>query len=320
MDNILLITPDFFGYYKDITNELINQNYIVDWYSDRPNSNLIGKMIIRLNKKLMRSKVIKYIDKIINENDKDYKYVVIILGQSFIIDDIKRLKAKYKNAKFVYYNWDSVDVFEEILTLSTEFDSVMTFDPFDAKKYKFTFLPLFYSDEFKNLINKNELFDYLYIGTAKPGKIENINKILKMINQKKIFFHMYIQSRLVFIYYYFTNKEFRMTKTNFYKYNKISRKSLLEYMRNSKIIIDIPQKNQKGLTMRTFEVLASNKKLITTNSDIANYDFYSRDRILIFTSRTNIYDIDEFYKTNLESDFNMDKYHIKNWVKRLLED
>lgn len=49
----------------------------------------------------------------------------------------------------------------------------------------------------------------------------------------------------------------------------------------SKAVIDSPQSGQRGLTMRTLEVLGSNRKLITTNGDIVNYDFYDPANIFV---------------------------------------
>ncbi|MGE4514729.1 MAG: hypothetical protein AB7E26_13095, partial [Chryseobacterium sp.] len=56
---------------------------------------------------------------------------------------------------------------------------------------------------------------------------------------------------------------------------------------------------QNGLTIRTFEVLASGKKLITTNSDITNYPFYSPENILVI-DRENIQMNPEFFKIDFK--------------------
>lgn len=48
------------------------------------------------------------------------------------------------------------------------------------------------------------------------------------------------------------------------------------------ILVDINQKGQSGLTRRPIEALLWNKKLVTNNKDIVNYDFYSPDNIFIY--------------------------------------
>lgn len=48
------------------------------------------------------------------------------------------------------------------------------------------------------------------------------------------------------------------------------------------IVVDINQKGQKGLTRRPIEALLWNKKLVTNNRDIVNYDFYRPENIFVY--------------------------------------
>lgn len=48
------------------------------------------------------------------------------------------------------------------------------------------------------------------------------------------------------------------------------------------ILVDINQKGQSGLTRRPIEALLWNKKLVTNNKDIVNYDFYRPENIFIY--------------------------------------
>ncbi|MTD01286.1 hypothetical protein GKS16_03215 [Streptococcus uberis] len=67
--------------------------------------------------------------------------------------------------------------------------------------------------------------------------------------------------------------------------------------------------------MRTIEMLGMNKKIITTNSDIKNYDFYHPNNISII-NRDSI-EIDPNF---LNSEYEpidkevYDKYSLKNWI------
>ena len=62
------------------------------------------------------------------------------------------------------------------------------------------------------------------------------------------------------------------------------------------------------------------KKLMTTNKEIANYDFYNPNNILILTAETQAEDIKVF----LQSPFFpypkhiVDNYEIKTWIKQFL--
>ena len=58
-------------------------------------------------------------------------------------------------------------------------------------------------------------------------------------------------------------------------------KNVYEIYDQAKCVIDIESAKQCGLTMRTIEMIGLRKKLITTNKDIVNYDFYHEDNILV---------------------------------------
>jgi hypothetical protein len=54
-----------------------------------------------------------------------------------------------------------------------------------------------------------------------------------------------------------------------------------EVFARSKCVIDIQRTGQSGLTMRTFEALASGAVLVTTNEAIRNEPFYDPVRVVI---------------------------------------
>lgn len=100
----------------------------------------------------------------------------------------------------------------------------------------------------------------------------------------------------------------------------IPREKALGKMKDSTIMIDIQRPEQVGLTFRVFESLGYRKKLITTNKDVVNYDFYNPNNILVLDPE-NIKIPESFleseYQEVPEEIFN--KYQIKNWVKKILE-
>jgi hypothetical protein len=89
-----------------------------------------------------------------------------------------------------------------------------------------------------------------------------------------------------------------------------------ELIQKAKIIVEIQRTEQVGLSFRIFEALGHRKKLITTNKDIVNYDFYHPQNILV-VDENNI-EISEDFVTSpyVEIDETiLSKYKIENWVK-----
>ena len=114
-------------------------------------------------------------------------------------------------------------------------------------------------------------------------------------------------------------REFRNTNERDFSFVKMNVKDISHIVDRSKVILDIEHPKQVGLTMRTIEMIGMNKKIITTNKDIVNYDFYDPENILVI-SRQNPMIPSSFF----ENDYKpvkkevYDKYDIENWINDVL--
>ena len=102
-------------------------------------------------------------------------------------------------------------------------------------------------------------------------------------------------------------------------HNPLSYYENLKMVANSKILIDLHHENlHNGLSFRIFESLGYNKKIITTNKAVKNYDFYN-------TNNIHIIDDEQELELFLNSDFITidlrikEKYSFTNWIKNILE-
>ena len=89
---------------------------------------------------------------------------------------------------------------------------------------------------------------------------------------------------------------------------------------NSKCVIDVENAGQHGLTMRSIEILGLKRKLITTNKDIKNYDFYNSSNVFILDRKNPVMDM-EFFNVPyqmLEDDM-YKKYSLENWIFEVLK-
>ena len=96
---------------------------------------------------------------------------------------------------------------------------------------------------------------------------------------------------------------------------------VLEYLKKTRIIVDIHKFGiQDGLTFRVFESLYLNKKIITTNADIKNYDFYNPNNIAIISPEEPITIPDDFFISSYEKIPNKiyENYLFSNWIKEIL--
>ena len=82
----------------------------------------------------------------------------------------------------------------------------------------------------------------------------------------------------------------------------------------SKAILEINQKGQSGMTLRTMEALFFRKKLITNNAMIANEEFYNGNNIFIL-GKENLDDIGDFLAKPYDeaADRFRDKHTVDAW-------
>lgn len=316
MKKCLLIAPLFNNYYKDIIVQLNHLGYEVTFSRDQVSDSTFTFVLKRISKKYIRKKTTSYVKKNILIHENKFDLVIVILAYSFSEYDIKIIKEHFNNARFVYYTWDSVSNFPIIKTFFKYFDKVFSFDKKDCVLYGLDFLPLFY---IKKVSKKVIKYDYALIMSLYPSKVISYLNVIRDIPEKlNGFVYVVVKSKLFFLYYKIRYlKTFKSITRKEVRFKPLKRDNVYKVFENSNVVIDLPLKNQNGLTIRTFESLALGCKLITTNINIKDYDFYDEEKIIILDK--NITLSKAFFKTICENVFDdKGKYSIENFVKELL--
>ena len=320
MKKMLMIAPKFYNYHEIIKNGFEKAGFEVDYFDDRPDSSFMTKVLVRINKRLIAGKINRYFKRILStiQNIK-YDVVFVLYGQSFTKKMIDKLREKQKSARFIFYMYDPISSQPDRLEFSKAFDDCYSFDSEDCKRYvNFHLLPLFYS--FKDFPKTVAEYDACFVSTMMPGKYQKSKAIIQQLEKAnyKVYKFQFIQSKLVYRYFKLKSKDFRGSKSNEFSYKRISNKEANEIISKSKIVIDCQKDGQSGLTIRTFETLSANKKLITTNESIINYDFYKPENIYVFRGTIDFEDV--FFKKEyvpLEEKIK-EKYSINSWISKIL--
>ena len=79
-----------------------------------------------------------------------------------------------------------------------------------------------------------------------------------------------------------------------FTFKKISYNKVQTLVATSKVILDIHNPFQKGLTQRPFDALGNGKGLITTNANIKKEYFYDENVIHVLNRKNPIINIDIF--------------------------
>lgn len=317
---ILFISPEFFNYEKHITHQLLKLGTHVDFYNERPSNSLLTKGLIRVKKNFLTKKINAYYQKILSEiKDKKYDFFLLIKGETIPSFFLEKFRESQPNCKMIYYNYDSFEEYPNLLNLLPYFDKKITFDHRDAQKYQLDFLPLFYTDNYrKNSSQENKLkYTLSCIGSIHTDRYSVASKVKQIIEDKgfSTFIYFYAPSRITLLLKKIFDKNFKNFNLKYIKYKSLSEKEIKTLYEQSEIILDICKPFQNGLTMRTFETLALEKKMITTNENIVHYPFYHPQNIWVI-HRDNIQIPNEFLESKyIEIDAKIvENYSLNSWI------
>lgn len=322
-EKVLFISPAFFGYELSIKNAILENGYEVDYFDERPSNNALMKALVRGQKKLLNVILNKHFKKIQDYiKDKKYDYFLLIKGEvvpeNFILD----FKKNNPTAKLIYYTYDaSNNNSKNGLYIQKFFDTCYSIDFNDVKENPNLKLKhLFYSKDFvqqESEKTKNRKYDISFVGTLHSNRYEVMQKTFSKF--KKSYLFLFSQAKWWFIYNKLINKEYKNIKMSTISFTKLNLSEVANIFKSSNSVLDIQRYGQAGLTMRTFEVLASGAILVTTNENIKKAEFYDEDKI-VFISDEEITEekvkiIESKIEINNYDSSKLEKYFVNNWVK-----
>lgn len=297
----------------------------VDYYSERPNQNTLTKVLIRINRNLISSRVDKYHERILEETkNNEYDIIFFIRCEAFSRETINKFRQYHPNARMVVFFWDSFVYNKNSEKVYDLFDRAFAFEKADAMRFGISFLPLFYYDSYSELPKRKDYkYKTLFIGTLHSDRFRIVTNIQEWLNEKgfKNYSWFYLPSKWLFYQMFLEDKKIKFRDRKVLKYKILSLGEMQSLYADSEIIIDVQSPKQIGLTMRTFETLGARRKLITTNKDIVSYDFYNPNNILVI-DRESIH-IPEAFVTEPYQDIDdiiYKKYSLTSWLKTVLLD
>ena len=194
---------------------------------------------------------------------------ILTLKGDFIDPSYLQQFKKYTDKSIAVYN-DNIARYPKIKGTLKCFDEVYSFEKEDCLKYglKFTTNWIYNTTQADN---ENTKFDFdVFNITTKDRRLPIIQSIARELKSKQLRYKIMVFS-----------KNTATDDTIEYISKKVPLNEVNNYIGNSKSVLDINREGQVGLSFRIFESLGLHKKLITTNSDIVNYDFYNPQNILV---------------------------------------
>ena len=206
----------------------------------------------------------------------------------------------------IIYLWNAIDAPLENIPADWE---IWTFDIGNAERFGYKYGGTFYPME-NNVRNDGVYFikyDVFFAGLDK-GRRACIEELEMTFDKLGITYRMDLMSRSV--------RQLLFDRYVMYKpYAEI-----IKCIKQSRAILEISKKGQKGLTLRVLESLRYKKKLITNNSNIVRYKFYTPKNIFIL-GRDDMSALPSFINgPYLPIEFDTEEYDIARWLDRILAD
>lgn len=307
---VLIIAPFAFGYTEHIQKAL-QQYETIDaeiLYLDQPAfqykntlhkaQNFFSKLVF--GKNLKKTFVT---DRIKSELQKLGKQDEIFIIRPDVLNDDLLHSIKNYTKKFIAYYYDSTRRFPRKVDIIPMFDKIYSYDRLDVETYNLSFLTNYIFEESNHNENEYQFFN-ISTNDYRFPLLENLAKYLKQ-HKWSYNIQVYNGSEMPAEYVEIITTQKSITEVS-------------ELIQKAKIIVEIQRTEQVGLSFRIFEALGHRKKLITTNKDIVNYDFYHPQNILV-VDENNIKITEDFVTSPyLEIDETiLSKYKIENWVKSI---
>ena len=315
MPNLLFIAPDTANIYEVILDgfKSFTPNIEFDFMlSTVPRykykntgekiSNFLSKTFLNRNKKDTYEREI--IQKRLENLKEQYDAIFFIHPDFFTDSELRFLKSKTNN--FIAYYWDAMSFFPRKKKIMPFFDKIYSFDTEDCRKYNLELLTNFYYYEPEPAAVENTLF---CISHLEKRRYELFNSMGKYLEENSINFR------------FMTRQSVEKLKSQYIEYMKesIPYPEMLKLLNHYAVILDIAKPNQAGLSFRIFESLGMNKKIITNNKAVMEYDFYNPNNILVIDF-DNINIPKSFFETPFEpiDEAIKQQYHLRSFIWRVV--
>ena len=340
-NRVLFIGPTYMDIYLDVIAEFERQGYEVDFIKERQRNNdpfSVRYEFFRPHLGIERQKA-EYWKNLLQQPQYAgcYDLLFVIDGQGLHASLFDILLERNPNMQCVNYLFDTTYGVYHFEYFFDRFDQIFTFDLGESRKYGIGFLPIYWvaSD---NSVEVNEKYVMFGFGAYNPNRFEVFTHLSEYCREEQLpaFIHLFekMKSReWVYVIKQLMRRliglRAHMPLSHYHSPiitdRTLSPTDFRRFIYQSRVTIDTHPAHQDGLTARFMWALGAKKKIITTNSNICQYDFYSPEQIFVLKGNDDIEqesDINLFINSNSqipeEKKKIIERYRIDNWMRTLL--
>ena len=227
--------------------------------------------------------------------------LIVFLDYGFDMEMARRVRP-FTNAKIVLFFWNHFKAEHEAMLKQAQdepaIDEIYHFDFLEAKELGLKHNSSFYSKhmDFSSSEPKTDLF----FGATNNGRKERAEKYKQEFTKRGV-----------------TTNYFILPLRGNEQPGYLTYEEYLKKTGESRGILELLREGQQGVTLRTFESMYFQKKLVTDNQAIAHYQFYHSENIFLLQER-DLDELPEFLHTPFQpipSEL-LEFFDAENWAKR----
>jgi len=243
-------------------------------------------------------------------------YAFIIRPDGYPLEFIEAIRKKTK--LLVAYQWDGMARFPESYGYVSLFDRFFVFDGQDLHLSGVLPLTNFCPDPAylaRCADKKAPSSDVFYAGHFNRFNLDPLDQIVRSCESlgHRVLYHLFAGGQ------HFTDNDpynpHRLEVTD----RRLMYGDYLGYVHKTKVLIDLLHPIHEGLSFRAMEATCLDKKLITNNKRIREYDFYRPANVFVWNGDRD--DLAAFLQAEREPlpDSIKKKYGFRNWLQNLLD-
>lgn len=281
---VLVMSPRFFGYERAIAEAIQSLGAHTTVVLDKPSNTIWTKAATRVSPSLVASRMTNYIRSLAYQYGRDsFDEIIVIKGEALHAEAVHLLRSSFPRARCIYYNWDSLRNYPHLTDILPMFDASFSFDAKDcASINRLTHLPLFYTDEYRDLPTAEPQYDLFAVASLHSDRYQVIQRVIQHCpKDTRAFTYFFYPSKIALAGKKVLEPSFVTPPLQEIQWAPLPKDTMLRTLIGSRVVIDVQHPRQTGLTMRTIEMVGAGKKLITTNPLVKSYDFYDERNILV---------------------------------------
>lgn len=282
-------------------HELAKNNKIASFPLLKPNRSLFSSAIRSLYAKLRFNNLWFYNFKNIKDVSDDW---IIVFDASVSVHYLKKLKNLFPTKRIIFWYWNDVKYAIHPSKIPEGIE-VWSYSEQDCKKFNLKHNTQFILNfDLPSQKQPNVTTDIYYIGRDK-------NRLKDLIYYRDQF----QKTGLNVDFHIVPNRNHSILKNKNCR-PAIPYSQVISNIEKSKAIFDFYEDPYMGLSLRPLEALQFQKKLITNNKNITNYDFYNPNNIFVI-GKDNLNSISDFLSSPFVDTSDMvHNYCFDRWIDR----